>query len=310
MLSRVAQRLYWLSRYLERAEDTARLINAYSHVFLDMPKGMNLDWQVLIDIFDLREKFHQRYVNANERNVTKFLLTNEKNSSSLTFSIAAARENMRTTREVLPAQAWELMNECYLFCNAKADTTTAREARFAFTEEIIARNQQITGLFQGTLLRDHTDRFIRLGRLVERADMTSRIVEVGAAAILEGKNQSTNEVPLLWFNLLTSLSAKSAYQRSVGPLLDANSVVNFIFANQLFPRSIANCLIRIEEIICEMKPPTAGLRELRRMSRDFTNFDAEKISLAELHQFVDEFQVGLGRLNSTFESHWFGSSGA
>ncbi|MGR8946660.1 MAG: alpha-E domain-containing protein [Gammaproteobacteria bacterium] len=305
MLSRVAERLYWMSRYLERAEDTARLVNAYSHVYLDMPKGMNLEWQVLVDIFDLRDDFYQRYVNANERNVTKFLLTNDKNTSSLRHSIAAARENMRTTREVLPAQAWELMNECYLFCNAKANSCVSRESRFEFTEEIIARNQQLTGLFQGTLLRDHTFRFTRVGRLLERADMTSRIIEVGAAAILESKNQSASEIPLLWFNLLNSLSAKSAYQRSVGPLLDANSVVNFIFSNEIFPRSIANCLLRVEKIVGAMNAPTALQRDLKRMKREFIDFDAEHVSLESLHKFVDIFQVELGKLHLAIEEHWF-----
>ena len=166
---------------------------------------------------------------------------------------------MRTTREVLPAEAWELVNECYLFCNANAQSCTSRQLRSDFTEEIIARNLQLTGLLQGALLRDHTTRFMRLGRLLERADMTSRIIEVGAAAILENKS-TTAEIPLLWFNLLNSLSAKSAYQRSVGPILDANSVVNFVFSNPLFPRSIANCLNRIEEVVGVMNAPAGLLR--------------------------------------------------
>ena len=304
MLSRVAERLYWMSRYLERAEDTARLVNAFSHVILDLPKGSNLEWRVLLDIFDLGEQFHLNYKNANERNVVKFLLANERNPSSLRYSITAARENMRTTREVLPAEAWELVNECYLFCNANAQSCTSRQLRSDFTEEIIARNLQLTGLLQGALLRDHTTRFMRLGRLLERADMTSRIIEVGAAAILESKS-TTAEIPLLWFNLLNSLSAKSAYQRSVGPILDANSVVNFVFSNPLFPRSIANCLNRIEEVVGAMNGPAGLMRTLRRTARKFSEFEAEELSLAELHQFVDEFQVDLAELNQIFEEHWF-----
>ena len=304
MLSRVAERLYWMSRYLERAEDTARLVNAFSHVILDLPKGSNLEWRVLLDIFDLGEQFHLNYKNANERNVVKFLLANERNPSSLRYSITAARENMRTTREVLPAEAWELVNECYLFCNANAQSCTSRQLRSDFTEEIIARNLQLTGLLQGALLRDHTTRFMRLGRLLERADMTSRVIEVGAAAILESKS-TTAEIPLLWFNLLNSLSAKSAYQRSVGPILDANSVVNFVFSNPLFPRSIANCLNRIEEVVGVMNAPAGLMRNLRRTARKFTEFEAEELSLAELHRFVDEFQIDLAELNQIFEEHWF-----
>ena len=138
--------------------------------------------------------------------------------------------------------------------------TIVRHASCAPTlpRKLSQRTLQLTGLLQGTLLRDHTFRFMRLGRLLERADMTSRVIEVGTAAILESENPAMPEIPLLWFNLLNSLSAKSAYQRSVGPILDANSVVNFVFCNQLFPRSIMNCLIRIEETIGTMNIP-AGL---------------------------------------------------
>ncbi|MEM7467245.1 MAG: alpha-E domain-containing protein, partial [Pseudomonadota bacterium] len=106
-------------------------------------------------------------------------------------------------------------------------------------------------------------------------------------------------------NLLKSLSAKSAYQRSVGPSLDANSVVNFVFTNVVFPRSIANCLQRIEEIIGLMQAPPGLMRELRQTSLKFANFDAEQMSLSELHQFVDEFQAKLASLNNGFEQHWF-----
>ena len=259
----------------------------------------------MLDIFDLREQFHLQYKIANERNVVKFLLANERNTSSLRYSITAARENMRTTREVLPAEAWELVNECYLFCNANAKSCTSRQPRSDFTEEIIARNLQLNGLLQSALLRDHTTRFMRLGRLLERADMTSRIIEVGAAAILESKSRTKAEIPLLWFNLLNSLSAKSAYQRSVGPILDANSVVNFVFSNPLFPRSIANCLNRIEEVAGAMNAPPGLMRKLRRTAQKFSSFEAEELSLPELHQFVDEFQVDLAELHEIFEEHWF-----
>ena len=107
MLSRVAERLYWMARYLERAEDTARLISAYNHLILDLPKGVELGWDVLIKTIDAEAEVASVYQTATESNIINFLLTDDRNASSIRLSIKAARENVRTTRDVLPAQAWE-----------------------------------------------------------------------------------------------------------------------------------------------------------------------------------------------------------
>ena len=107
MLSRVADRLYWMARYLERAEDTARLVSAYNHLVMDIPRGAELGWDVLIRILDADPLFHARPRAANEQNVLRFLIADADNPCSITHSIRAARGNVRTTRDVLPEETWE-----------------------------------------------------------------------------------------------------------------------------------------------------------------------------------------------------------
>ncbi len=305
MLSRVAERLSWLSRYLERAEDTARLVNAYSHLVLDIPKGVEPGWNILFDTMDAAPAFELRYKRVIERNVVKFLLADLDNSGSIRASINLARENIRTTRDVLPAQVWELVNETYLYVEEYAGAAIARQPRFEFLEEVIARCQQIVGLIETTVLQDYGLWFMRLGRLLERADMTSRIVDVGAAAILERSKERVTEIPLLWGNLLKSLSATSAYRRSIGPTLTADEVIGFLFHSSLFPRSIAFCLHEVDELIQRLKGPGALQEELDHMRSMLKKFRASESSPADLHEFIDLLQVHLGNLDAAINTHWF-----
>ncbi|MEM9621651.1 MAG: alpha-E domain-containing protein [Pseudomonadota bacterium] len=315
MLSRVAERLYWMARYLERAEDTARLTNAYSHLILDMPTGAEPGWKLLIDTIDAHVSYHKRYKVFNERNVIKFLLADVDNNSSIRHAIKQARENVRTARDILPAQAWELVNECYLFVNEAAPQSVARQNRYEFLEEVISRTQEIHGLIDSTVLRDQGLWFIELGQYIERADMTSRVVDVAAGAILaqtsnarENKSRADNimpAIPLLWANLLKSLSATSAYRRKVGPLLGPTEVVDFLFRSSQFPRSIAFCVNQIEENIGLLRGPKGLLRYVRNTAYNVLEFDAAKGSPGDLHQFIDELQEQLAEIHGGCHEAWF-----
>ena len=305
MLSRVADRLYWTARYLERAENTARLVNAYSHLILDIPRGAEPGWNVLIEIFDAQPAFNGRYKNLVERNVVKFLLADTDNVSSIRYSVRMARENVRTTRDVLPTQTWELVNELYLLVEEQSKQAVARQHRFEFLEDLIARNQQIHGLIEGSLLRDAGLGFLSMGQLLERADMTTRIVDVGAAIIIERARQAFPEVPLLWANLLQSLSATSAYRRKVGPTLEPNPLVDFLFADTQFPRSVLYCVNHIEEIVGQLKGPAGLLRAVRRCAAKLQKLSTEKLTIAELHELIDELQLALAEINDGIGHVWF-----
>jgi len=306
MLSRVAERLYWMARYLERTEDTARLINAYSHLVLDIPQGIEPGWNVLIDTLDAAPAFKSRYRKLSERNVMKFLLADKDNPSSIRSSVGVSRENVRTTRDVLPAQAWELVNELYLYVNDAAENSIARAQRFDFLETIIAGNQQINGLIYTSVSRDHTLWFIKLGQFIERADMTSRIVDVATAAIDSASKDTVPEVPLLWANLLKSLSATAAYRRQIGPMLTPDEVIDFVLKRRQFPRSIVHCLDSIEETVAQLKAPDGMLRSLRQILRPITQYRADIIDAPqELHRLIDELQAGLADLDDAINEVWF-----
>ena len=176
LLSRVAERVYWQARYLERAENMARLLHVFSALQLDLPKGTKLGWQSLIQITGHDTYFSTKYKQENERNVVKFLLA-EKNGISLVDMLVSARENARTTREIMPTEAFELINGLHHFARDHAEKGLHRAERNNILEQIVSRAQQIGGLLAGSMSRDEAYSFVRLGRSLERADMTTRIIE-------------------------------------------------------------------------------------------------------------------------------------
>lgn len=305
MLSSVAERLYWMARYLERVESTARLIAAYNHLIMDIPRGAEPSWGIMVNILDAQAIFAERFRVDNEQNVLRLLVAEKDAPCSIPFSVRAVRENVRTTRDVLPEEAWELVNEFYLYVHEEASSSVGRRNRHAYLAEVIARCQMINGLLGSALSRDHTYRFIKLGRLLESADMTTRVVDVGAGDIMDRAGQYGAIDPLLWGALLQALSAGSAYRREVGPIVEKDAAVAFVFLNTTFPRSVAFCLRGIREELRPLKRHDEALRAVDRLRRRLPRLGRHGTTREELHQLIDNFQQQLGGLNYTIHQTWF-----
>jgi uncharacterized alpha-E superfamily protein len=305
MLSRVAERLYWMARYLERAEDTARLTQAYTHLTMDIPAGSEPGWEILVNIMDAGPVFREHHRVFNEQNVLKFTIADPENPSSIQFCIKAARENVRTTRDVLPEEIWEHVNELYLYAQEHAARSVGRRNRHGFLEQVITRCQMINGVLMSTLCRDHAYRFIKLGYLLERADMTTRVIDVGAGALLGDERINPAVDPLIWASLLQSLSAMGTYRRHIGPLVEASSVVDFVFRERSLPRSVRFCLDGIREELVPLKNYEAAVKVLEKSRRSLSRFNAETATRDELHRFIDRFQLELNTLGGIIVTTWF-----
>ena len=305
MLSRVAERLYWMARYLERAEDTARLTQAYSHLTMDIPAGSEPGWEILVNIIDAGPGFREHFRAFNEQNVMKFLIAEPENLTSIQFSIKAARENVRTTRDVLPEEVWEHVNELYLYAQENAAGSVGRRNRHRFLDQVITHCQMINGVLMSTLCRDHAYRFIKLGHLLERADMTTRVIDVGAGALLGDERINPAVDPLIWASLLQSLSAMGTYRRHIGPLVEAPSVVDFVFRERALPRSVRFCLDGIRKELVPLKNHKEALQVVEKSRRSLARFNAETASRDDLHRFIDRFQLELNRLGGIITATWF-----
>ncbi len=305
MLSRVAERLYWSARYLERAEDTARLVRSYAHLAMDIPKSAAPGWDILVRIQDADQIFLDKHRAFNETNVLGFLIADPESPGSIYSSVGAARENIRTTRDVLPKEVWEHVNELYLYTRDYAESSVGRRHRQQFLDQVISRCQMIMGLIMTTLCRDHAYRFIQLGHLLERADMTTRVIDVGAGVLLREERHLTAVDPLIWASLLDSLSALGTFRRTVGPQIESDAVVQFVLRDRTLPRSVHFCLDRMRRELHPLKNRAKASRLLEGARRSLARFPVGGASRDELHRFIDRFQLRINELHDVIVESWF-----
>jgi uncharacterized alpha-E superfamily protein len=293
-----------MARYIERAENTARLVNTYHFLLLDLPRGTRVGWDILPVITGGYNQFSERYQRHDERNTVKFLLADSNNPSSLINSIAFARENCRTSREVLPGHAWEQLNELKLYADAHIIDALPRRGRFEILTEIIHRCQQLTGLLAGTMTHDHGYDFIRIGRNLERSDMSSRVVDVGALSLQGAEDNSGLDVHV-WTSMLKALNAYQMYRKDVQIGVHCSDVVSFLLQNDYYPRSVAHCLAQVEECLGDLPLHKDTLAPLREVRRRVNRLKPGKLNANSLHAEVDRLQVGFSDIHKKIRETWF-----
>jgi uncharacterized alpha-E superfamily protein len=311
MLSRVAERVYWQARYLERAENTARLLNVFSTLLLDLPPATKLGWRSLVQITGTEEAFDATNKQATERNVMSFLLV-ENNGFSIRDILAQTRENARTTREIMPSEAFEKINDLYYFARDNATKGIARGPRHELLEEIIASCQEISGLMAGSMTRGAAYSFIRLGRSLERADMTTRIVDVGSGNLLpelsNHEAQSESNEPYentLWMNVLRSLSAHQMYRQHVKNRINGEDVVAFLLQDEKFPRAVTHNLITLTKVLKVLPNSEKTFAQVEKTLRFVRKGKIEKLLHNGLFQYIDDLQVEIAKIHQKIARTWF-----
>ena len=307
MLSRVAERMYWFGRQLERIENTARLINVNANLLLDMPRMVKQIWSSLIDISGTNEAFYSKYLKAEERHVLRFMLADETNPLSLISTVNMARENARVTREIMPIECWEKINEFYLYVKRNTHKGIKRDGLNKYLNEVMTYCNQITGLLAGGMSHDSAYSFVRIGRNLERADMVTRIIDVGCLILLH-KNEDIPDAfgDLLWMNVLRSLSAYQMYRQHVKDRVNGEDVVDFMLKDSDFPRSIIHCLVEINGCLAKLPGNDQPLRSITHTQRLINETNVNSLMEAGLHEFIDEIQIDLAELHTQVEQTWFG----
>lgn len=304
MLARVAERMYWFGRYLERTENIARLINVNTNLALDLPKVKHI-WGSMIDITGTTTEFGERFTRLEERNVVKFLLDDEHHS--IQASIRRARENARTTREIIPTETWEMVNELHIYVRQNLDKGLTRAGRHRFLTGILSRCQQVNGLLSNNMSENAAHYFIRIGRNLERADMTTRIVDVGCLNLMQPDADLTEYENILWMNVLLSLSAYQMYRQHVLDTVNGEDVVDFLIKDDKFPRAVSSCLTAVQNC-CERLPKNdPALRTVNHVRRVVAGSDViDLLKESKLHEFIDDLQQDLADIHNSVANNWFG----
>ncbi|SFR53668.1 Uncharacterized conserved protein, Alpha-E superfamily [Thiomicrospira sp. ALE5] len=307
MLSRVAERVYWVARYIERVENSARMILVHSNLMYDLPKKIDISWYRLIELVSAEALFDDLYDAKTEKNVMAMLISDTRNPSSLVSSLRFARENIRTTRDILPKETWNMINGLHLMLASRESDLSSRAKRNDLMEEVIRACQAMTGMFSGTLSQNETFSFLMLGRNLERADMTSRLLDEGGFFL--GQQKHLEQVQayenVLWANVLRSVSGYLMYRQHVQTQINGEDVVRFLLNDRKFPRSVTQCLQTIEQVIQQL--PGDGVvkqqvASLRVYLQDWRNFEAGS---EELHGYLDQLQKHLMSLNNAIYQAWF-----
>lgn len=303
MLSRAAERVYWLGRYLERAENTARIVQQYSQLLLDLPDEVGVGWDELITVFGARSTFNQP--DTGEGSVLRFFISDAESSASLAFSIRMARENLRNSRDLLPTESWEAVNELSQFARRRLGDVMDDEDRFEVLSECIARSQTISGSLIESMSHGPPYQFLRLGRALERADMTSRIVDVATAHVRKDPDLVARFGSELGTNVLKSVSGFQMYRQYCAPRVDGRRVVEFLTRDTLFPRAIAYCINRCSKACAALPRGEATKAALDLIADQLARTPDPGLDAFDVSDIMDRLQSDIGQVHAHVAKTWF-----
>jgi len=307
MLSRVADSLYWLSRYIERAENLARLVEVNLQLLLDFS---NLDdekikdhWQPILRALCDEEAFNKLYDKADSLSVTDFVTFSPKNPNSILSCVFGARENARMIRDQISAEMWVAMNELYLFLRSTNGKKVWRSGVHDFFREIRSHMHAFQGLTHATYPRAEGYDFLQIGRYLERADKTTRIIDLKYHILLPRASDVGGPLDAAqWMAILRSCSALEAYHRVYLESPTPGKVVEFLILSETFPRSLRFCVKELNQYLHQISGTTAGQitndaeRIAGRMLKHLNVCTTEDIFKEGLHEYLDRAQISLNEI--------------
>ena len=303
MLSRSAKHLYWLSRYVERTENIARMIDVNLELILDFPDDHSLNWKPLIDTLDINDLFESKYKNYNETNVLNFLFEDKKNLSSLKNCLVMSKYNIETIKDDLPKSANISLNHLYEHIIDNKISKVHKRKKLQYITNIVSMTQNFFGSINDNLSRGYEFEFIRLGRFVERTDMISRIID--CLCVSKSSKQTHDFSTMEWISMLTTLSAQDAFRKEAKGEANRGEVITFLLKNDSFPRSVFRSLITIE--LCLQNLPR-NRKLLQMISRLISSSERSKLYNFDdkrLHLYLDNLQKNVSSIDSKIHNTYF-----
>ena len=305
LLSRVAESVYWVGRYVERVEDTARLAKVHTELFLDLPKAAGLGWFPLLAVTGSVETYRTRYAEATEDDVIGFLATDTDNPCSIIASLSRAAANMRVTRSVFAEEAWHALNDFHQWAADTRDEAVDRRTRVRWTEAVVHRCQLLAGQMDGVMSHDQAYAFLEMGRFLERTDMTSRVLDVQAEVLLGVGDHLGPYTDVTWMSVLRSVNAHHMYRRSGGGAVSGPEALDFLLKDVQFPRSVEHCLTAFARSLLELPRCQAAMAVCASLQGQLETEDVTALAAAGLHEWVDKLQAGIGELHDVLSETYF-----
>jgi uncharacterized alpha-E superfamily protein len=312
MLSRVASHIYWLGRYLERAENYARFIDVNFNLMQDLPMDLKEQWGPLVAATGDLELYLKKYTGFERHQVMFFLTFDTDNPNSMLNAVKNSRENARIIRENLSKETWEKVNELYYMMQTGLEKKVwKKEDPRQFYEQVKNQILLLYGLADATVARTEGWYFRQLGQLLERADKTSRILDVKYHILLPSVYEVGSPMDFLhWMALLKSVTGFNTYRRLYGNI-DPSGVVEFMVLNKYFPRSIYFCIKEAERCLhCISGNPTDGFnnsveKAMGEMRSRMEYSDVDDIISEGLHEYLDKTQLKINHISDLIDINYF-----
>ena len=313
MLSRVADHIYWMNRYIERAENYARFLDVNFNLSLELHPDVSAQWKPLVVTTGDWPLYKSLHTEVNKTNVIHFLGFDERNQNSIYNCIVNARENARAIRPEITKELWEQVNHLYYFVKEgiEKEKWKKKDPR-KFFAEIKKGCQLLYGIVDSTISKSEGWHFGKIGQLIERADKTSRVLDVKYHMLLPDLAKVGGSFDLIqWTALLKSVSAYDMYLRKNGKLT-ARGISDFLIFDKDFPRSIFNCLISIDRSLQSIAKRGGGdgskseaEKQLGLLRSHIEYSDIGEVTKFGLHEFLDDFQSKLDLVSrSLFETYF------
>ncbi len=315
MLSRVANLVYWMARYLERAENTARIVDVNAQLVIDLQSRQAADdpksWEPLVYVTGDNEKFfelHGKDVAVTERAVIEFMLFDRKNPSSLMSCVAFARENARCIRDQLSSEVWETLNTFYLKLKSDDYSRYAQIGSIEYLSRIKAQIQLFYGVADSMVPRTGLWWFFQLGRYLERADNTSRILDVKYYMLLPDIHAVGSALDMIqWASVLRSCSGFEAFRRSRRGQLNLDRVVDYLLRDDEFPRSILFSVNSAGQALAQITADAphldgnAACKLVTNLAAELEMIDIPAVIADGLHEFLDDVQNKISDIHQAIQ---------
>lgn len=315
MLSRVANAVYWMARYIERAENVARFVDVNLNLTIDLPDEHVDQWEPLVTTTGDSKVFRSRFGAATKENVIHFLAFDPENANSILSCLRQARENARSVREIVSSEMWQQINRSYLAVQDGVATGAAIESPPEFFARVKSDSHLFAGIMDATMSHNEAWHFGRLGRLLERADKTSRILDVKYYMLLPRSSDVGSPVDdLHWQAVLRSASALEMYRKDKRRRITPKDVAEFLILDRQFPRSIRYCVTKAEESL-QAIGGTPGRsfqnkaeKRLGRLRSELDYLDARDVFNKGLHTFLDGVQTDLNYVGDGIYETFFAAN--
>lgn len=309
MLSRVANLVYWLARHLERAENTARIVDVNAALVLDLQSRRAADdpksWESLVYVSGGEELFTKLYGDdVSERTVVEFMLFDKRNPGSIFSCVSLARENARCIRDQLASEVWEQINTFYLKLCEDDYTRYAQLGASEYLSRVKTQIQLFYGIAESMLPRNQAWWFFELGRFLERADNVSRILDVKYFTLLPAIDVVGSALDIIqWASVLRSCSGFEAFRKSRRGQLNLERVVDYLLLDDTFPRSIYFSVREAEHSLAQITADAPHLAEnaaatlLTELRTELEQVVIRDVIADGLHEYLDQIQLKVSEIH-------------